>query len=347
MPWTYLAEDGSVRSTPSAASGGSPRPSAPGATTSPTASGSGPARPSSYPECFEERSTEPPSGTTSAPWIPPTSPGPSTSSSAGSPARTSPTPGRDSAWEASAPSFTARACALLGHFDPATSSLRTSQLSLFEAASSSLETLPPSGMIAGGSCYELRTPIPPRAIAGSGGSVSPSDETGFRLMAYQEPWKVGRGDPEKRDWQDVELWPTPTFSDGKMDGHGNSPQVWKSREIRKAAAGIALQFTLGIAVRVARMDHGWAVSRDLDSQGRRLEPTQGPPGRRGRGTSRAGRTISPDSRVLNPLFLAMLMGFGPTDVTLLAPTVMESMSSRRGSRSATSSPAASARSIEP
>jgi hypothetical protein len=140
---------------------------------------------------------------------------------------------------------------------------------------------------------------------------------------------MGRGDPETRPARDVDLWPTPTFSDGNLDVPNNDPRTWKAREIRKAKEGIALQFPLSIAVRVARISEGWAVSRDLDSEGRRLEP-RAPRARPAPGTPRAGRTTSPDSRVLNPLFLAMLMGFGPTDVTRLARTVMESTWYARG-----------------
>lgn len=342
MPWTYLEADGSVASTHSAASAASPRPSPPGSRTSRTASGSGRARPSSSPGCSGARSTEPPSGTTSRPSIPRSSSGPSapsTSSSGDSPAKTSPTPGRSSAWEATAPSFIARASGLLGHFDPSSSSLRTSQQSLFEGETSLLRTLPPSGMMHGGSCYELRMPTQTQATAARGGGASPTASEGdFCLEAPDETAAVGRRDPETRAPRDLDLWPTPTFSDGKMDGHTLYPEVWKAREIRKAREGIALQFPLTIAVRVARIGEGWAVSRDLDSSGRKLEPRGDSPGRRGPGTRKAGRAISPDSRVLNPLFLAMLMGFGPTDVTRLEPTVTAWMSSRPASPSATSSP---------
>lgn len=340
MPWTYLEADASGVLTPSQASAGSLRPFLRGATSSPTASGSGPARPSSSPGCSGARSTEPPSGTTSRPSTRRQSPKPSTSSSAASPARTSPTPGRSSAWEDTVPSFTARACGLLGHFDPNTSSLRTSQLSLFEGETSSSPTLPRSGMTLDGKLYALRTPTPPQATAASGGSASPGETmpADFELESEAPLPKAGRGNPEDREPKDVVLWPTPTFSDGKMDGHSHSPRTWKGREIRKAGEGIALQFPLSIAIRVARIPEGWAVSRDLDSAGLPLLPHDGPPGRRARATGSAGKTISPDSRTLNPLFLAMLMGFGPTDVTLLEPMVTGSTWWRQGSRSAISSP---------
>ncbi len=211
-----------------------------------------------------------------------------------------------------------------------------------------METLPPSGMIADGSCYELRTPIPPRATVVSVGSASPTETSpDLELENWEEgPAKEGRHDPMRRTPRDLELWPTPTFSDGKMDVHSHTPQNWKAREIRKAAEGIALQFPLSIAIRVAREGHGLAISRDLDHLGFRLQPRTDPPGRRGPGTPKAGKTISPDSRVLNPFFLAMLMGFGPTDVTLLEPMVTASMWWRQGSRSGISSRVASKGSIE-
>ncbi len=354
MPWTYLEADAFGVLTPSQASAGSPRPFPPGARPSPTASGSGPARPSSSPECSGGRSTGPRSGTTSRPSGPNLSPGRSTSSSGGSPARTSPTPGRSSAWTASVPSFIARASGLLGHFDPNTCSLRTSQLSLFEGETPSSPTLPRSGMTLDGRLYALRTPTHPQATAGSGGSASPGAPTPaasptppeFELESEAPLAKAGRGNPEDRDPKDVVLWPTPTFSDGKMDGHSHSPRTWKGREIRKAKEGIALQFPLSIAIRVARIGEGWAVSRDLNSEGWPLLPHDGPPGRRARATKSAGKTISPDSRVLNPLFLAMLMGFGPTDVTRLEVTAMAWTLSPPGSPSDIYSPADSDRNID-
>ena len=347
MAWTYLEADGSVASTPSPASAGSPRPSPPGATPSPTASGSAPARPSSSAGCSAGRRHGPQSGTTPAPSTPPTS-HPPTSSPGGFPARTSAPPARASAWQASVPSlYREKASASLAHFDPkATCSLKTSQLSLFEGGTSSLETLPRSGMTLDGSLYPLSTPTPPPATGASGGSAWRTEPEDLELSAEPVSVDQGRMDPLTRETRDIDMWPTPSFMDGALDSPTYDVRMWKAREIRKARQGISLQFHIVEAIRMAREPEGWAISRDLDRNGDRMLPPDHVD-HPGRGTSRGGRTISPDSRVLNPLFLAMLMGFGPTDVTRLEPMVMESTWYRQGSRSGTSSRVASSRNIRP
>jgi len=88
----------------------------------------------------------------------------STSSAAGSPARTSASPAAGPDWPENARAFGGSSQGSLGNYDPATSSLRTSQLSLIEDSTSSLRTLPRAGSMRNGTIYQrvsLWRPSPP------------------------------------------------------------------------------------------------------------------------------------------------------------------------------------------
>ena len=93
-------------------------------------------------------------------------------SSAGSRVKTSPSPARVPELTESDPAYGKSSRVLLGSFDRATSSWRTSAPLLFEDFAESSETLPPWGWMQNGSLYEL--PTPARPIAENGSSLLPT-----------------------------------------------------------------------------------------------------------------------------------------------------------------------------
>jgi hypothetical protein len=84
----------------------------------------------------------------------------SMSSAAGSPARTSASPAAGPDWPENARVFGGSSLESLGSYDPATSSWRMSQLSLFEDSMSSLRTLPRAGSMRSGTIFQRR-PLAP------------------------------------------------------------------------------------------------------------------------------------------------------------------------------------------
>lgn len=144
----------------------------------------------------------------------------STSSPADSPARTSVSLAAGPDWPENARVFGGSSQGSLGNYDPATSSLRTSQLSLLEDSTSSLRTLPRAGSMRNGTIYQ-RQPLAPLTGATASGSL-PTPET--------------FGTPTTRDWKDVgdmtnvptngllgrqvleRPWPTPTARLGMARG---------------------------------------------------------------------------------------------------------------------------------
>lgn len=133
--------------------------------------------------------------------------------------------------------FGPRCSESLASYDPATSSLRTCQLSLLEAEPELLQTLPPSGMTRSGTVYRLRS-LGRRTFATAGGawptpdaSVSNLDETLESFYARREGLKAkkingnGAGVPlaiAVRAGEDYrERIPTPTGKDCDSSGGRN------------------------------------------------------------------------------------------------------------------------------
>jgi hypothetical protein len=157
----------------------------------------------------------------------------STSSAAGSPARTSQSPAEAKGSTGHARVFGASTPDSFASYDPATSSWRTSQLSLLEEWSVFSGTWPRAGMTRSGTAFRLRPLAPLTGGTGSGLLPTPA-----------ETW----GTPTARDWKDTgdmtnvpengllgrqvlnrESWPTPKASDSSRDpgqatrwGPGNS-----------------------------------------------------------------------------------------------------------------------------
>ena len=109
---------------------------------------------------------------------------PSMSSAADSPAKTSATPAGARDRRRTLGSLVASTPDSLASYDPATSSWRTSQLSLLEDSSVFLETWPRSGMTRNGTAYRLR-PLAPLTDATGSGSWPTRDSAGLQGPAIR------------------------------------------------------------------------------------------------------------------------------------------------------------------
>jgi hypothetical protein len=121
----------------------------------------------------------------------------SMSSAAASPARTSASPAEEAgSLRDNARVFGGSSLGSLGNYDPATSSLRTSQLSLLEDSTSCLQTLPRAGSMRSGTIFQ-RQPLAPL----TGGTASGLLHTPTAKANQLSPSMQGR---EPGSW-----WPTP------------------------------------------------------------------------------------------------------------------------------------------
>lgn len=133
----------------------------------------------------------------------------STSSAVAVPAKTSPSPAKAMASQVLAAVSGSSTCDSFASFDPATSSLKTCQLSLLEDWASSSVDLPKRGMMRSGSLYELPMSGPLTSESGSSSwptatvkgnhdrkGLSPASRDGLATAAGM--W----GTPTARDWKD-------------------------------------------------------------------------------------------------------------------------------------------------
>ena len=133
--------------------------------------------------------------------------------------------------------FTAKSCALLGQYDRATCSWKTSQQSLLRDSAQSLETWPRAGMTVDGRAYQHRQPVPRTTVIGGGALQSvptptvngnynrkgASKTSGDDLATWAKMWQTpvaddacnrkegkwnSRGEPKLS--AQVKMWPTPT-----------------------------------------------------------------------------------------------------------------------------------------
>jgi hypothetical protein len=150
----------------------------------------------------------------------------STSSAAASPAKTSATPAKAQGSTGNARVFGPNTHDSFANYDPATSSWRTSQLSLLEDSGEFSETWPRAGMTRSGTAFRL-APLAP-LIGGTGSGL----------------WRTGPNPLDRRPIGDDDLptrvvrresWPTPTKSDGE-GGPGNSGREG-GENLRTAAGG--------------------------------------------------------------------------------------------------------------
>jgi hypothetical protein len=151
----------------------------------------------------------------------------SMSSAAGSPARTSVLPAAEQASLGPGRVFGSSSLGSLGNYDPATSSLRTSQLSLLEDSTGSLQTLPRSGSMRNGTVYRHQ-PLAPLTGGTASGSWPTPDAGMFGLGADPERFEQrreklkakgingnGAGTPLAIAVQQREEFPMPTSSNTK------------------------------------------------------------------------------------------------------------------------------------
>jgi len=148
----------------------------------------------------------------------------STSSAAGSPARTSASPAAGPDWPENARVFGGSSQGSLGNYDPATSSLRTSQLSLIEDSTSSLRILPRAGSMRNGTIFQRQPLAPLTGGTGSGSWPTPGSQDATRGPSAELGGFRPSGQPRQVNLVDAvrhRTWSTPTQSDG-MGGPGNS-----------------------------------------------------------------------------------------------------------------------------
>jgi hypothetical protein len=129
-----------------------------------------------------------------------------TSSPAASPAKTSATPAKAPGSTGHARVFGTSTPDSFASYDPATSSWRTSQLSLLEEWSEFSETWPRSGMTRNGTAYRLQPLAPLTGGTGSGSLPTPTAKANMLAPSMQK-WAAHRN-----------LWPTPTARDWKDTG---------------------------------------------------------------------------------------------------------------------------------
>jgi len=148
----------------------------------------------------------------------------STSSAAGSPARTSHWPAAGPDWPGNARVFGGNSQGSLGNYDPATSSLRTFQLSLLLPASGTAnersapwsETWPRAGSMRNGTIYQ-RQPLAP-LTGGTASGLLPTPKTSD--ANGHSAREVAEGNPRSRLVTEVQInpWPTPTARLGTARG---------------------------------------------------------------------------------------------------------------------------------
>ena len=152
----------------------------------------------------------------------------STSSVAASPARTSRPPARAQALPASAADYGNTTPELLGKFDPATRSLKTSQLCFLEGSETFSATFPRSGMMRNGTVFQLPPLVRLTDATGSGLWRTPnSRENGGG--EYQDTEKIAIRWANGRQVnlsEQAKMWPTPTsrdWKDGSAQACANVP----------------------------------------------------------------------------------------------------------------------------
>jgi hypothetical protein len=228
----------------------------------------------------------------------------STSSAEASPAKTSATPAREPGSTGHARVFGQSTPAWLASFDPATSSWRTSQLSLLGGLDEFSGTWPRSGMTRSGTAFRLQPLAPLTAETASGLLPTPAAsmaERGGRGDLLQ----VVRGNPSPSGHF---KWPTPTARDWKDTGD---------------LTGVPENSLLPrVVARVEREQ--WAT------------PTAHPRTHTPRRVDHGEQLANQVGGALNPTWVEWLMGF-PLEWTALPPSeTPSSRRSRNGSAGASS-----------
>ena len=159
---------------------------------------------------------------------------PSMSSAAASPARTSASPVAERESGEHARVFGPRCSGSLASYDPAISSWRTCQLSLFEDSTSSSVTLPRSGSMRNGTVYEHATSVPRMSASASGLWPTPvAHDDGKTPEAHLAMKQRMKGGPRNTITSltvmvkavERQMWPTPRATDADRGGRGDLIQA--------------------------------------------------------------------------------------------------------------------------
>ena len=154
------------------------------------------------------------------------------SSAAGFRARTSASPAMEQDWQASAAGYGKSSPELLGKFDHATRSLKTSQLCFLEGSETFSTTYPRSGMMRNGTVFQLPPLVRLTDATGSGLWRTPdaSVVTGGAANA-EDRKKQGHAIGLHDQVNTPSMWPTPQAQDYKSgtgyshDGKSQTPQL--------------------------------------------------------------------------------------------------------------------------
>ena len=138
--------------------------------------------------------------TTSSPW---------TSFAEASHARTSPLPDGAADSRESAPASGENLLGSFASYDPATSSWKTSQLSLLEEWGAYSETWPRAGTMRNGTAFQRQPLVPPTAETGSSLLPTPSASS-YGTNQDGGAGRVGPVRPSLQTMASKGLWPTPT-----------------------------------------------------------------------------------------------------------------------------------------
>jgi hypothetical protein len=202
-------------------------------------------------------------------------------------------------------------------YDPATSSWRTSQLSLLEDWGEWLETWPRAGMTRSGTAYQRPPSAPRTAVTGSGLWPTPNVPNGGRSVAHVTDWRGATAYHNGKKVQvglesAVKMWPTPRAVE------------WKANEYQQKDG--RRWPTLTGAVRM------WPTPTVMTNTGGAAMCKWGGSGARAK--LRTMVTSEELNGALNPAWVEWLMGY-PLEWTALEDSVTpSSRKSRNGSRSA-------------
>jgi hypothetical protein len=220
-------------------------------------------------------------------------------------ARTSASPAAGPDWPENARVFGGSSQGSLGNYDPATSSLRTSQLSLLEDSTSSLAILPRAGSMRNGTIF-LRRPLAPLTGGTASGSL-PTPRAQNAEPRNSKPWARPLNEPQNlENWlarhPEPGMWPTP---------HGMVPK----NKRRPGPSGNEL----GRAVNEAE--------RQWPTPTARLGTARGPQAKRYHDPARSNDLDDAVAATgtlgsLNPEWVGWLMGYPPhwTDTGTESPT---------------------------
>jgi hypothetical protein len=148
-----------------------------------------------------------------------------TSSAAGSPAKTSASPGQEPALLANARAYGRSTPALLAKYDPDSSSWKTSQHCLLEGLATYSETWPRSGMTRNGTAYHLPPLVPLTDATVSGLLATPTTKANQLAPSMQKHPGCRR------------LWPTPRATAAMAFGKQGRPD--KDARLEDVVANIS------------------------------------------------------------------------------------------------------------